>query len=207
MKGSVINLDGERLEEIELKDSIFAVPVREDILQRVVVWQLAKRRLGTRKARGRGEMSYSRRKLFRQKGTGNARRGDRRTNILRGGGVTHGPVVRSHETGLPKRIRRQGLCCALSAKAAAGDLHILDAARAESIKTKVVAVKLADRGWSDVLFLDSEATADKNFILSVRNLERVRVMSVAGANVHDILRRKSLVLTKSALADLETRLS
>ncbi|MDA8012492.1 MAG: 50S ribosomal protein L4, partial [Alphaproteobacteria bacterium] len=207
MKTPLINLNGDNLGEVELNDSIFAVPVRKDILQRVVVWQLAKKRGGNRKTKSRGEMAYSRRKIIRQKGSGHARRGDRRTNILRGGGTAHGPVVRSHEIALPRRIRRHGLRCALSAKAAAGDLHILDNAQMPDIKTKIAAQKLSDRGWHDVLFLESESAADTKFILSVRNIKRVRVMPVSGANVHDILRRKSLVLTQAALKDLETKLS
>ena len=207
MKRPVLDLDGKSLGEVELSDAIFAAPVREDLLQRTVVWQLAKRRSGSAKVRSRGEMAYSRRKMFRQKGTGNARRGDRRTNILRGGGIAHGPVPRSFAIGLPKRVRRQALCAALSSKAASGDLHILAEAKAGEAKTKPVAEKLAKLGWQDALLLESEPAADKNFLLSVRNLETIKVLPSEGANVHDILRRKSLVVTKAALAELEARLA
>jgi len=204
----VVDLDGRPAGELELSDAVFAAPVRRDLLQRAVVWQLAKRRSGTRKTRSRAELAYSRAKMFRQKGTGRARRGDRRANILRGGGTAHGPVVRSHETSLPRRLRRQALRAALSAKAASGDLHLLDAARADEIRTRPAARRLEARGWTDALLIDGPAeSCDRNFVLSVRNLPTVHLLPAEGANVHDVLRRRSLVITRAGVAALEARLS
>lgn len=208
MKFPILDLEGNAVGEAELSDAIFAAPVRTDLVQRVIVWQLAKRRSGTRKSRSRGELAYSGRKMFKQKGTGNARRGDRRANILRGGGTAHGPVVRSHATSLPRRLRKQAMCSALSAKVASGDLHVLDAAKVSEIKTGPVAERLGKLGWIDALFIDGAASeCDEKFLLSVRNLKTVLVLPSEGANVHDILRRRSLVITRSGLVALEARLS
>ncbi len=207
MKCPVTNLDGKQVGEVDLSDAIFAVPVRKDFLHASVRWQMARSRSGTAKTKGRSELSYSRRKMFRQKGTGNARRGDRRTNILRGGGTMHGPRPRSYEHGLPKQMRRAALKAALSSKAASDDLYILDSAVVPEIKTRDIAKKFNQHGWNNALFLEREENADTKFLLSVRNLPQVRVLPSVAANVRDILAAKSLVVTRAALEDLEARLS
>ena len=207
MKCPVTDLDGKKVGEVDLSDAIFAAPVRSDLLHASVRWQLARARRGTAKTKGRSELSYTRRKMFRQKGTGNARRGDRRTNILRGGGTMHGPRPRSFEHGLPKQVRRAALKSALSSKAASNDLYILDSATVPEIKTRDIAKKFNQHGWNNALFLEREENADTKFLLSVRNLPQVRVLPSVAANVRDILAAKSLVVTRAALEDLEARLS
>ena len=206
MKLEVTKLDASTDGEIDLSDEIFALPVRRDLLARAVNWQLAKRRAGTHKVKSRGEITGTSKKAFRQKGTGHARRGNMKTNIMRGGGVTHGPVVRDHNHDLTKKVRKLALKTALSAKAASGQLRILDAAQAETHKTKALASALDKLGWSSALILDGAETADENFSRAVRNIPGVDLLPQEGANVYDILRRDTLVLTKDALTALEARL-
>lgn len=205
MKCPLTTLDNKQAGEIDLDDAVFGLPARKDILARVVNWQLAKRRAGTHKVKTRGEVSGSTRKLFRQKGTGNARMGSARTTQRRGGGTVFGPVVRDHSHELTKKVRKLGLKTALSAKAAEGKLIVVDAASVKEAKTGELAKKFAALGWSSVLIIDG-AQVDDGFAKAARNLPLVDVLPQQGANVYDILRRDTLVLTKGAVEALEARL-
>jgi large subunit ribosomal protein L4 len=205
MKCPVTTLDNKTAGEIELDDAVFGLPTRKDILARVVNWQLAKRRAGTHKVKTRGEVSGSTRKLFRQKGTGNARMGSARTTQRRGGGTVFGPVVRDHGHELTKKVRKLGLKTALSAKVAEGKLIVVDEAAVKAPKTAELAKQFAALGWSSVLIIDG-AQVDDGFAKAARNLPLVDVLPQQGANVYDILRRDTLVLTKGAVEALEARL-
>lgn len=204
MKFTVVNLRNETVGEVELEDSIFGLPARTDILHRVVTWQLAKRRAGTHKTKGISEISGTTAKPYRQKGTGRARQGSRRSPQFRGGATIFGPVVRSHEYDLPKKVRKLGLRTALSVKAAEGKLVILDEAKADTHKTKAIAESLAKLGLGSVLFVDAER--DTNFERAIANIPYVDLLPQEGANVYDILRRDTLVLTQAAAAKLVERL-
>jgi large subunit ribosomal protein L4 len=206
MKCPVKTLDNNQAGEIELSDAVFGAPVRKDILARVVEWQLAKRRAGTASTKTRGEVEGSTRKIFRQKGTGRARHGAVRANIFRGGGIAHGPRPRSFSKDLPKKVRRLGLKIALSAKASEGKLIVLDDAKTESPKTRELQQKLQALGIGQALIVGG-AQLDENFSLAVRNIVGVDVLPLIGANVHDILRHDTLVLTKEAAQALEARLT
>ena len=206
MKVAVRNLEAEEVGSVELNDAVFGVEARPDIMQRVVLWQLAKRRAGTHKVKSRAEINRTGAKLGKQKGGGRARHGSRRVNRFRGGGVVHGPVVRDHATDLPKKIRLLGLRCALSSKAAEGKLVVLDQLSLGEPKTKVMAARLAKLGLGSVLFVAGDVV-DANVELASRNLISVDVLPVQGANVYDILRRDTLVLTRDAVAKLEERLA
>lgn len=205
MKATVHSLDNQQVGDIDLADEVFGLPVRKDLLARVVNYQLAKRRSGNHKVKGRSEVAGSTRKLYKQKGTGRARPGNLRTPIRRGGGVAHGPVVRDHAHDLPKKVRALALKTALSAKAADGRLFVLDAAKLTEAKTKALRQKLEGFGWTSVLFING-ADADEGFRRAARNLPLVDVLPSEGANVYDILRRDTLVLTRDAVAQLEARL-
>ncbi len=206
MKCPVTTLDNRPNGEIELSDAVFGLPVRDDILARVVKWQLARRRRGTASTKTRGEVQGSTRKIYRQKGTGRARHGSIRANIFRGGGVAHGPRPRSHAFDLPKKVRRLGLKTALSAKAAEGRLIVLEEAKAESPRTKELKKRLDELGLSSALIVAGESL-DDNFSLAARNLVGIDVLPQIGTNVHDILRHDHLVLTKEAVQALEARLT
>ena len=205
MKCPVTTLDNQTSGEIELDDSIFALPVRKDILSRMVNWQLAKRRAGTHKVKSRGEVTGTTRKLYRQKGTGRARIGDGKVSQFRGGGVAFGPVVRDHAHKLPKKVRCLALKTALSAKAAEGNLVVIDDLAVENAKTKQMAAALAERGWTSVLLIDG-LEVNQGVLRAISNLPEVDLLPQQGANVYDILRRSTLVLTKDAVAALEARL-
>lgn len=206
MQAEVTTLDSESAGTMELDDAVFGAPVRADILNRVVKWQLAKRRAGTHKTRGVGEISGTTAKPWRQKGTGRARHGSRRSPQFRGGAVTFGPVVRDHAFGLPKKVRRLGLRTALSAKAADGKLVVIDQAKLDAPKTRSLVAKLAKLGWGSVLVIDGPEI-DVNFRRAASNIPQFDVLPQQGANVYDILRRDTLVLTKAAVEHLEARLS
>ncbi|MBR5129795.1 MAG: 50S ribosomal protein L4 [Alphaproteobacteria bacterium] len=206
MKLDVINLDKTAVGSIEVSDSVFGVNVREDIVARVIQWQLDKRRAGTHKTKDIGEVSGSGKKPFKQKGTGHARQGQDRAPQMRHGGVAFGPVVRSHAYSLPKKLRALGMRIALSAKAKNGKLFILDNMTATEPKTKVFKQAFENNGWKSVLFVGGE-TIDNNFALSARNIVNVDVLPAQGANVYDIVRRDILVLSKEAVAQLEGRLN
>ena len=205
MKCAVTTLDNTAAGEIDLDEAVFGLPARADILARTVNWQLAKRRAGTHKVKGRSEISLTKAKFGRQKGGGRARHGARSANVFRGGGVVHGPVPRSHAHGLPKKVRRLALKTALSAKAAEGKLVVLEAAKVESGKTAELAKKIGALGWSSALVIDG-AAVDQGFARAAHNLPGLDVLPQVGANVYDILRRDTLVLTKDAVEALEARL-
>jgi len=206
MKTDVIKLDAAKAGSIELSDAIFGLEPRADILHRMVRYQLAKRQAGTHKVKTRSETSYSRKKIYRQKGTGGARHGDRNAPIFRGGGIYKGPTPRSHAHNLTKKFRALGLKHALSAKVAAGELVILDDAVLKEGKTKELASVIKDLGWKRALVIDG-AEVNENFARAARNIDGLDVLPSAGANVYDILRRDTLVLTKAAVEALEARLS
>jgi large subunit ribosomal protein L4 len=204
MKASVRNLDNQEVGDIELAEEVFGLPVRQDILARVVNWQLAKRRAGTHKTKGISDISGTTKKPYRQKGTGRARQGSLRSPQFRGGAVIFGPVVRSHEFGLQKKVRRLGLKTALSAKQAEGKLIVVDEARLDEAKTKTLRARIEKLGWGSVLIIDG--AVNENFARAARNLPKVDVLPEHGANVYDILRRDTLVLTRVAVQQLEARL-
>jgi large subunit ribosomal protein L4 len=205
MKLTVRNLDNEEVGEIDLAEAVFGLPVRRDILARLVNWQLAKRRAGTHKTKGISEISGTTRKPYKQKGTGRARQGSLRSPQFRGGARIFGPVVRSHEFGLPKKVRRLGLKTALSAKYEEGSLIVIDSARIAEPKTKALRSRLDALGWNSVLFIDGPVV-DADFARAARNLPQVDVLPQQGVNVYDILRRDTLVLTRQAVEHLEARL-
>jgi large subunit ribosomal protein L4 len=205
MKLTVRNLDNEEVGDIELADAVFGLPVRRDILARVVNWQLAKRRAGTHKAKGVSDISGTSKKPYKQKGTGRARQGSLRSPQFRGGAVIFGPVVRSHAFDLQKKVRRLGLKTALSAKQAEGKLIVIDAAKLDEAKTKALRARFDALGWESVLIIDG-ATLDEGFARAARNLPKVDVLPQQGANVYDILRRDTLVLTRDGVQQLEARL-
>lgn len=205
MKTKVINLKNETVGEIELADEVFALPLRGDLLNRMVLWQLAKRRAGTHKAKGISEIAGTTKKPWRQKGTGRARQGSLRSPQFRGGARIFGPVVRSHEHDMNKKVRKLALKTALSSKAAEGKLIVLEAAKAETHKTKALAAQLKTLGLESVLIIDG-ANLDEMFARAARNIPHVDVLPEQGANVYDILRRDTLVLTRNAVEQLEARL-
>ncbi len=205
MKTKVLNLDAKDTGEIELNDSIFGLEPRKDLLQRVIVWQLAKRRAGTHKVLTRGEINRTKKKLYRQKGTGQARHGARSAPLFVGGAKAMGPVSHSHEFDLPKKVRALGLRHALSSKAREGALVVLDAAKSDAIKTKVLAERFDKLGVQNALVVDGEF--DRNFSLSARNLAGIALIPAVGLNVYDILKRDKLVLTTAAVKVIEERLS
>ncbi len=205
MKIDVVNLDAQNVGSVELADSVFGVEVRRDILARMVNYQLAKRRAGTHKTKQIWEVSGTTKKPYKQKGSGNARQGSLRSAQFRGGGVIFGPVVRSHAHDLPKKVRALALKVALSAKAAEGKLVVLEKAAVPSPKTKELVSRLAKLNLGNALFIDG-ADVDVNFALASRNLPYIDVLPAQGANVYDILRRDTLVVTKDAVQALEARL-
>jgi large subunit ribosomal protein L4 len=204
MKLTVRNLDNQEVGDIELAEEVFGLPVRRDILARVVNWQLAKRRAGTHKTKGISDISGTTKKPYKQKGTGRARQGSLRSPQFRGGARIFGPVVRSHAFDLQKKVRRLGLKTALSAKQAEGKLIVIDEAQLGEAKTKALRARLDALGWDSVLIIDG--AVNENFARAARNLPKVDVLPQQGANVYDILRRDTLVLTRDAVQQLEARL-
>lgn len=205
MKAEVITLDAKKAGNVDLDDGIYALPERADILQRVVVWQLAKRRAGTHKVAGRSEITGTTKRIGKQKGGGTARHGAGKVSQFRGGGRAFGPVVRSHAHGLPKKIRLLGLKTALSSKLANGNLIVIENIDLKEAKTKDLKAKLAKLGLKKVLFIDG-AEVNKNFLLAANNIPYVDALPTQGANVYDILRAEKLVLTKAAVESLMERL-
>jgi large subunit ribosomal protein L4 len=205
MKCAVTTLDNKKAGEIDLDDGIFGLGPRPDLLARMVNWQLAKRRAGTHKVQGRSDVKGTTQRMYRQKGTGRARHGPPKVSQFRGGGRAFGPVLRDHAHKLPKKVRKLALKSALSAKAADGKLVVLDAAKADSPKTGELARKLGALGWSSALVIGG-AVLDESFRRAASNIPGVDVLPEQGANVYDILRRDTLVLTKDAVEALEARL-
>ena len=205
MQVAIRTLDNAETGSAELPDEFFGAKPRVDIMARVVHWQLAKRRAGTHKVKGMGEVQGTTRKPYRQKGTGNARQGSLRAPQFRTGGVVHGPVVRSHAYKLNKKVRRLGLISALSQKRAEGKLVVLDQATDESGKTKVLARKLEVLGWRSALIVDH--TVDPGFLRVSRNIPGIDVLPTIGANVYDILRHDVLAITTAGVEGLRRRLA
>lgn len=206
MKVAVVDLNNKKVGDLDLNDAVFGIEVKGDLLHRTVHWQRNKRRSGNHKVKDISEVSGTGKKPFRQKGTGSARAGTLRATQHRGGQIVHGPVVRSHETGLPKKLRKQALKTALSAKQKAGKLIVLDAAKTKTPKTKDLAKQIKGLGLENALIIDG-VELDENFALALRNIPNVDVLPQQGANVYDILRRDTLVLTKDAVQKLEERLA
>ncbi|QNT77325.1 50S ribosomal protein L4 [Entomobacter blattae] len=204
MDYEIKTLENQSAGSTTLPDQIFGVTPRKDIMARVVHWQLAKRRAGTHKVKGMGEVSGTTKKPYRQKGTGNARQGSLRAPQFRTGGVVHGPVVRDHGYDLPKKMRRLGLISALSQKVEEGKLVILDQASGVS-KTSDLAKKIKVLGWNSALLVD--AHLDDAFARCVHNLRLVDILPTVGVNVYDILKHEMLVMTVSAVEGLKERLS
>mgnify|MGYP001187787813 CR=1 FL=1 len=205
MKCAVTTLDNKPAGEVDLDESIFGLPLRADILARMVNYQLAKRRAGTHQVKNRSDVTGANRKMYRQKGTGRARHGAPLVSQFRGGGRAFGPQVRSHAHDLPKKVRKLALKSALSAKAAEGKLVVLDTAKVKGGKTAELVRRLGKLGWSSALVIDG-AAVDESFARAARNIPGIDVLPQQGANVYDILRRDTLVLTKDALLALEARL-
>ncbi len=205
MKCAVTTLDNKKAGEIDLDERVFGLGPRPDLLARMVNWQLAKRRAGTHKVQGRSDVKGTTQRMYRQKGTGRARHGPPKVSQFRGGGRAFGPVLRSHSHKLPKKVRKLALKSALSAKAADGKLVVLEAAKADTPKTGDLAKKLGALGWSSALVIGG-AALDESFRRAAGNIPGVDVLPEQGANVYDILRRDTLVLTKDAVEALEARL-
>ncbi|MBE7186348.1 MAG: 50S ribosomal protein L4 [Methylobacterium mesophilicum] len=204
MDVTVKTLDGKDAGTLTLADEIFGLEPREDILQRMVRWQLAKRQAGTHQTLGRAEIARTGAKLYKQKGTGRARHGSARAPQFRGGGKAHGPVSRSHAHDLPKKVRALALRHALSAKAKAGGLIVVDDLVAAEAKTKAVVKSFEGLGLDNALLIGG-AQLDEGFSRSARNIANIDVLPVQGINVYDILRRRTLVLSKAAVEALEER--
>ncbi len=205
MDVEVTTLDGKSAGRTELDEAIFGIDeIRPDLLHRTVRWQLAKRQAGTHKTQTRGEVSRTTKKMYRQKGTGGARHGARNAPIFVGGSVAHGPRVRDHSHKLPKRVRRLALAHALSSKMKAGALVVIDEARLDTPKTKDLRARLQGLEIANALIIGG-LTVDENFARAARNIPNVDVLPVAGLNVYDVLRRKTLVLTRDAVAGISAR--
>jgi large subunit ribosomal protein L4 len=204
MKHDVIKLDGGNAGNIELDADLFGLEPRADILHRMVRWQRNNAQAGTHKVKTRSEVNYSTKKIYRQKGTGGARHGARSAPIFRGGGIYKGPVVRSHGHELTKKFRKLGLRHALSAKMAAGELVIIEDATSEG-KTAALAKQVASLGWKRALIIDG-ASVNEDFAKAARNIEGLDILPTMGANVYDILKRDTLVITKAGVEALEARL-
>src|SRR5579862_2023768 len=193
MKTKILNLDNKSAGDVELNDAIFGLEPRQDLIQRVVVWQLAKRRSGQHKVLTRAEINRTKKKIYKQKGTGQARHGARSAPLFMGGAKAMGTVNRSHEFDLPKKVKALGLKHALSSKARDGAIVILDEAKSKDIKTGALAKQFGKLKIGRALVVDGEF--DRNFQLSARNLPQVSLLSVAGINVYDIMLSERLVLT------------
>ncbi|MBI1385884.1 MAG: 50S ribosomal protein L4 [Rhizobiales bacterium] len=205
MKADVKTLEAASAGTLELSDEIFGLDPRADILHRMVRYQLAKRQAGTHSAKDRSLVAGSRKKIVRQKGSGGARHGNRLAPQFRKGGKAFGPVPRSHAIDLPKKVRALALKHALSAKAKAGELIVLENASMAEPKTAGLRKHFEGLGLQSALIVDG-AVVDTNFGLAARNIPQIDVLPVQGINVYDILRRDKLVLTKAAVAAIETRL-
>ncbi|WP_187431143.1 50S ribosomal protein L4 [Roseobacter fucihabitans] len=204
MKLDVIKLDGGKAGSVDLDEALFGLEPRADILHRVVRWQRNNAQAGTHKVKTRMEVSYSTKKIYRQKGTGGARHGARSAPIFRGGGVYKGPTPRSHGHELTKKFRKLGLCHALSAKMKAGELVIIDDATSDG-KTAALAKQVKNLGWKRALIIDG-ASVNEHFAQAARNIEGLDILPTMGANVYDILKRDTLVITKAGVEALEARL-
>ena len=204
MKTDVTTLEATKSGTVDLNDSVYGLELRADLLHRMVNYQLASRQAGTHKTKNRSEIVGTTKKFGRQKGSGGARHGNRKSNIFIGGGRAHGPVVRSHATKLPKKVRTLALKTALSSKVKAEQLIVLDKAESKDGKTSVLRNQLSNLGITSALIIDG-SDVNENFARAARNIEKIDVLPVQGINVYDILRRDYLVLTKAAIDSLEER--
>ncbi len=205
MQIDIRTLDNGSAGSAELPDELFAAQPRRDIIARVIHWQLAKRRAGTHKTKGMGEVSGTTRKPYKQKGTGNARQGSLRAPQFRTGGRVHGPVVRSHEYDLPKKVRRLGLISALSLKQAEGKIMVLDTVGGGTGRTKDLVAKIGALGLTSALVVDR--TVDAAFLQASANIVGLDVLPTIGANVYDIIRHDMLVVTSAGIEALKERLA
>lgn len=206
MKAKLLNFEHKEIKDIKLSEDLFGLEVRQDLIKRVIDWQLAKRRAGTHSVKTVGEVSGSNKKPFKQKGTGNARQGNKRGVQRRGGGVAHGPQVRSHEINLQKKVRSLGLRHALSAKFANGDVFFVENCKMPTPKTKDLTLNLSKFGNNSFFIIDGNEV-DANLRLSSRSLHKINVVPAIGANVYDIIRNDKIIITSDALDLLEKRLS
>lgn len=198
LKLKVFDLDNKEKENIAVPSFIFSAEIKEEIVAKVVNWQLAKRRQGSHKTKERNEINGSNAKIYRQKGTGRARHGSKKVVQFKGGGVVHGPRVRSHEKKIPSKIKKQAIRILLSSKLKEGKLKVVDKLETKNIKTKVIVQKLKKLGLSSATFID-ENKIDKNFFLSVRNIKNIDVLPFKGLNAVQILKRDDLVVSLSAI--------
>ena len=204
MELKVTSLDGKESGSVTVSDAIFGLEPRADIIHRCIIWQLAKRRAGTHAVQGRADVHRTGKKMYRQKGTGGARHGSMRVNLFRGGGRSFGPHPRSHEIGLPKKMRTLALRHALSAKAKDGGILVIEALSVKAAKTKALRGHFDKLGLSNALFIDgAELAADVR--TAARNIPNIDILPIAGINVYDIMRRQKLVLTRAAVDALEAR--
>jgi len=205
MDMKVTTLEGKEAGSVTLSDAIFGLEPRADLIQRCVVWQLAKRRAGTHAVKNRADIWRTGKKMYAQKGTGGARHGSARVPQFRGGGRVFGPVVRSHEIGLPKKMRALALKHALSAKAKDGGIVVLEKATVKDAKTKALAAHFEKLGWNSGVLIIDGAEVEAGFRSAARNIPNIDVLPIQGINVYDIMRRGKLVLTKAAVDALEAR--
>jgi large subunit ribosomal protein L4 len=205
VKIDITSFDGQAAGSIELSDEVFGLEPREDLIARMIRWQLAKRRAGTHAVKNRADIWRTGKKMYKQKGTGGARHGSARVPQFRGGGRAFGPQVRSHEHDLTKKVRQLALKHALSAKAKNGAIVVWENASLTEPKTKLLVGGFAKSGISNALIVDGAAPQD-NFSLAARNIPYIDILPVEGVNVYDIIRREKLVLTRSAVDALEARL-
>jgi len=203
MKLDIINFDGAKQGDVTLSKEVFGVESREDLMHRYVMWQMQNGRVKTAHTKGRSDVSYSTKKIVRQKGSGGARHGDRNVNIFRGGGAVFGPLLHTVSHAMPKKVRALAIKSALSVKASSKKLTILDEAKLEEVKTKDLAAKLAKLNMNSVLFVVD--SLDEKFEMSARNIPNVKVLLTEGLNVYDMLRAENLVITKDALSLIEAR--
>jgi large subunit ribosomal protein L4 len=204
MKASVTTLDAKTAGEVELADAIFGLEPRQDLIHRMVRYQLLKRMAGTHHSQDRSEVNVTGKKMYKQKGTGGARHGDKSVPQWRGGGKAHGPKPRSHAVEMPKKVRALALRHALSAKAKAGDIVVLDKAASAEGKTGALRQQFAKLSLDNALIIDG-AELDVGFARAARNIPNIDLLPIQGINVYDILRRRKLVLTKAAVEALEAR--
>ena len=204
MELKVTSLDGKKSGSVTVSDAIFGLEPRADLIHRCVVWQLAKRQRGTHEVKNRADIARTGKKMYRQKGTGSARHGSARVNLFRGGGRSFGPHTRSHEIGLPKKVRALALKHALSAKAKDDGIIVIEALNLKEAKTKTLASQFEKLGLSNALIVDG-AEVEANVRSAARNIPNIDVLPIACINVYDILRRQKLVLTRAAVDALEAR--
>jgi large subunit ribosomal protein L4 len=204
MELKVTTIEGKDAGKVTLSDDIFGLEPRQDLIQRCINWQLAKRQRGTHDVKNRAEIWRTGKKMFKQKGTGSARHGSARANLFRGGGRSFGPTPRSHAIDLPKKVRALALRHALSAKAKDGAIVVVDAVTAKDAKTSALRERFEKLGFANALIIDG-AEIENNFRLAARGIPNIDVLPIQGINVYDILRRQTLVLTKAAVDALEAR--